>query len=64
MSLCYKDKTFCSAYGISCKNQACHRALTPAISLGAEKWWDGPDAPICVSNFFEVCAIVIPITKD
>ena len=60
----YEDKTYCRAYGVSCKNQACDRALTPAIRLAAEKWWGGPDARIAVSNFFPVCDIVIPITED
>lgn len=46
--ICYKDMTFCVSP--NCTNK-CGRKLTEEIKKEAEKWWGGPDAPICVSYF-------------
>lgn len=40
--------TFCASP--NCTNK-CGRKLTEEIKKEAEKWWGGPDAPICISYF-------------
>ncbi len=45
----YKDMIFCTQKTCALFDQTkCHRALTPEIIEGAEKWWGGKDFPICV----------------
>lgn len=45
--MCYRDRTYCT-YWKDCKlGSECKRALTSEVQESAEKWWGGPDAPIC-----------------
>ena len=45
--MCYRDRTFCGFYSTCKKGDNCAIALTPEIIENANKWWGGPDAPIC-----------------
>ena len=42
----YMDMTFCPF--TACTNMECFRRLTPEVIAKAEKWWGGPDSPICM----------------
>ena len=43
----YGDKTWCTAQTCT-KFQTCDRAYTPKVREDANKWWGGPDAPVCL----------------
>lgn len=57
--LCYKDKSFC---GSDCTNQECHRFLSPAVRVGARRWWyhDPDNAPIATVDFSGTCPVYKP----
>lgn len=54
MSLCFKDRQFCSA---ECFNTACSRNLNDKVRDEARRWWgDLPgEAPIAMANMSEGC---------
>jgi len=55
--MCYRDKTFCT-FGLLCKSSPeCDRILTSEVRKGAEEWWGGPDAHICVYGDFPDCFV-------
>lgn len=67
MAICYKDKTFCSASGVSCGNTSCHRYFGEKQKKDAAKWWLGfcgkaipKGAPIAWADFSVDC----PYQKD
>lgn len=54
--MCYRDRTYCSAYGDTCINHNCDRAVTEAVHAAAVKWWgSNEDAPIAYSDLSRVC---------
>ena len=61
--ICYRDKTFCDAYGRTCANADCHRAFTEGEQVSAALWWGGPDAPVALSDFSKACEQIIPTTQ-
>ena len=51
-SICFQDRTFCDA---ECAAKDCSRMLTDGVIAAAERWWGGPDAPICISDMSDTC---------
>ena len=45
--LCFRDMTFCPFWRDCADGSACDRALTPKVFDQADRWWGGPEAPIC-----------------
>ena len=45
--ICYRDMTFCTFWEECSRSEECHRPLTKEVREAAEKWWGGPDYPIC-----------------
>ena len=43
----YRDMTFCTNPKCTCPEW---RRITDEVLAAAEKWWGGPDFPICVGN--------------
>ena len=62
MSLCYKDKSFCSA-SEQCRNKECYRYFGKEQQEDAKKWWDTfgvwegkpEEAPIAFMDFSANC---------
>ena len=57
----YLGRTFCSAYGKTCCNQECSRALTEQHQKAAEKWWGKPDYPVCYADLSANCNELWPL---
>lgn len=53
--ICYRDMTFCKAFGDRCGNALCHRALTDEVRADAARWWGNEEAPISVADLWDVC---------
>lgn len=53
--LCYRDQTFCTAFGDRCGNALCHRALTDEVREDAVNWWGAEGAPISVADLWDGC---------
>lgn len=64
--LCYKDRTFCSAYGKTCGNSQCSRALTKEVVDGATEWSAGFSSLPLISqgDLRPSCPIFIPLQKE
>lgn len=45
--MCFKDMTFCPFWRDCANAEGCDRKLTPQVYEAAERWWGGPEAPIC-----------------
>ena len=60
--ICFKDKTFCSAFRANCSNHQCHRAFTASEKHAADLWWAGMsgEPPIAMSDLSENCPAIIP----
>jgi len=59
----YKDRTWCPRrYSDRChRSQGCYRVLTEEDRIAAEKWWGGPNFPICIYSEKPECFVSIPI---
>ena len=53
--ICYRDQTFCTAFGERCGNALCHRALTDEVRADASRWWGNEGAPIAVADLWDGC---------
>jgi hypothetical protein len=42
--ICFRDRTYCSRTEHA---PDCERQWTPELQAEAERWWGGPDAPVC-----------------
>lgn len=54
MSLCYKDRQFCSA---PCATTECSRNLNDAVLADAKRWWGNlpGEAPIAMADMSQGC---------
>ena len=59
--MCFRDITHCSAYGTTCGNSRCHRALTDDVWRRARIWWGGDDVPVMVDDYSETCTEKEPV---
>lgn len=61
--ICYRDRSFCTAYGETCFNHQCDRALTDEETRRAARWWSsfGSDdpAPIAMMDMSRGCADLV-----
>lgn len=58
--ICYRDRTYCSAYRETCTNDQCNRAVTYAVERDAKRL----GLPIAFSDLSEGCPSQIkPVTK-
>jgi hypothetical protein len=55
--LCFRDKTFCSS---DCERVMCHRHFGPADQAAADRWWNGPGAPVAFADFSGRCSDYLP----
>ena len=55
--ICYKDMTFCTAWGLCKKGCTCERALTSEVGADAVAWWGEDNAPIAVYDGLPDCFV-------
>ena len=56
--LVYRDRRFCSAYGVICGNSQCDRALTDDVWRRAKEWWGSDEGvPIDYGDMSGLCTI-------
>jgi len=53
--ICFRVRSFCSAFPEACGNASCARAFTDAPSEAARKWWGSDGAPVMFSDFSDGC---------
>jgi len=53
----YRDRAYCSAYDVDCRNGKCDRAVTQEVYAAAKKWWDNPhfETPIAYMDMSVGC---------
>jgi hypothetical protein len=48
----FRDMTYCAAF---CRTTDCRRNYTDAVKAAAERWWNGPGAPVAFADFSPGC---------
>lgn len=62
----YRDMTFCIAYGETCSNAVCARAMTEGEQFKANRWAEksGLDStPVAYSDFSDGCPDIFPASS-
>ena len=57
--ICFRDMTFCIAYGDTCVNDFCHRAVTDKVAAKAKEWARlsgfGDTVPMAIADLSKDC---------
>lgn len=59
----YRDRSYCSAFGVTCSTAECNRAVTPTVLASARKWWGSDDAPIAYTDLSAGCPSQRPVAE-
>jgi len=59
--MAFLDRTFCRAYGMTCVNHQCYRALTDTLKERGRKWWGNYNFPVSSVDMSHNCEHIVPM---